>query len=191
KVRSYLFVPGDSEKKIARALDGEADALILDLEDAVAPGDRPRAREICREILAMPRKRPLVVRINGLGTADALHDLAAILQGAPDGIMLPKCAGRAGVALLSHYLDILEVREGLAPASTRILPIVTETAAAVMLGGTFAEPHPRLAAMLWGGEDLAASLGAFANRTAAGAYTAPFMAARSACLFAAAAGGAM
>lgn len=190
-IRSYLFVPGDSEKKIAKALDGEADALILDLEDAVAPDNRSTARALCREVLQGPRKRPVVLRINALGTADALHDLAEVLRGGPDGIMLPKCAGRADVTLLSHYLDILEQREELGPGRTRILPISTETAAAVMMGASYAEPHPRLAALLWGGEDLAASLGVISNRDEAGRYTAPFVAARSACLYAAAAAGAV
>lgn len=187
KVRSYLFVPGDSEKKIAKALEGEADALILDLEDAVPPDNRPQARDLCREVLTGPRDKPVVVRMNGLGTADALADLAAVLRGGPDGIMLPKCAGRPDVALLSHYLDVMEVREGIEPGRTKILPIMTETAAAVLAGSSFAQGHPRLTAMLWGGEDLAASLGAFANRDATGAYTAPFAGARMTCLYAAAA----
>lgn len=191
KVRSYLFVPGDSEKKIARALDGEADALILDLEDAVSPENRPQARDLCREVLNGPRGKPLVVRMNGLGTPDALPDLAAVLRGGPDGIMLPKCAGIGDVALLSHYLDVLEAREGIEPGRTKILPIATESAAAVLAASSFAQGHPRLAAMLWGGEDLAASLGAFANRDAGGVYTAPFIAARTTCLYAAAAGGAV
>lgn len=191
KVRSHLFVPGDSEKKIAKALEGEADALILDLEDAVSPDNRPQARDLCREVLTGPRGKPVVVRMNGLGTSDALPDLAAVLRAGPDGIMLPKCAGREDVALLSHYLDALEAREGIEPGRTKILPIMTETAAAVLAGSSFAQSHPRLAAMLWGGEDLAASLGAVANRDAAGGYTAPFVAARTACLYAAAASGAV
>ncbi|WP_323032469.1 CoA ester lyase [Paracoccus sp. (in: a-proteobacteria)] len=191
KVRSYLFVPGDSEKKIAKALEGEADALILDLEDAVSPENRPQARALCREVLAGPRDKPLVLRMNGLGTPDALPDLTAVMRDRPDGIMLPKCAGREDVALLSHYLDALEAREGIEPGRTKILPIATETAGAVLAGPGFAQGHPRLTALLWGGEDLAASLGAFANRDTAGAYTAPFVAARTACLYAAAASGAV
>ncbi|MDQ6433210.1 CoA ester lyase [Mesorhizobium sp. LHD-90] len=184
-VRSFLFVPGDSEKKIAKALEGSADALILDLEDAVAPENRLRARGLCLDVLGAQRSKPLVVRMNGLRTPDARPDLAAVLRGCPDGIMLPKCAGLDDVKLLGHYLDVLEAREGLEAGRTAILPIITETAAAILAGASYREGHPRLTAMLWGGEDLAADLGASRNRGHDRAYTSPYLAARSLCLFAA------
>ncbi len=189
-VRSYLFVPGDSQKKVTKGLEGRADALILDLEDAVAAENRPAARELCREVLSGPRAKPLVVRVNGLGSADVLADLAAVMRGKPDGIMLPKCAGIGDVERLSDYLDVLEAREGIEPGRTAILPIATESAAAVLAIPSYRQGHPRVAGMLWGGEDLAASLGAFGNRTPEGAYAAPYVAARAMCLFAAAAAGA-
>jgi citrate lyase subunit beta / citryl-CoA lyase len=189
-VRSYLFVPGDSQKKMTKGLEGRADALILDLEDAVAAENRPAARELCCEVLSGPRDKPLVVRVNGLGTADVLADLAAVMRGKPDGIMLPKCAGIGDVERLSDYLDVLEAREGTEAGRTAILPIVTETAAAVLAIPSFQRGNRRLSGLLWGGEDLAASLGAFSNRTPKGAYAAPYIAARAMCLFAAAAAGA-
>lgn len=189
-IRSYLFVPGDSQKKISKALDGNADALILDLEDAVSPDNRPMARSLCQEVLAGPRNKPLIVRINGLTTADALADLAAVMRGRPDGIMLPKCVGKQDIDLLGHYLDILEQREDIPAGATAIFPILTENGEAVLALSELRKPHPRLASMLWGGEDLAASLGSLTNRRPDGAYSAPYIAARAMLLFAAAATGA-
>lgn len=190
-IRSWLFVPGDNARMIAKGLASEADAVILDLEDAVAPDNRTTARSVVTEALAQPRLKPVAVRINGLDSADALRDLAAVVRGGPDAIMLPKCAGLAQVVQLGHYLDALEAREGLEAGRIRILAISTETAAAVLAGSDLAAGHPRLAALLWGGEDLAASLGAVANRDEAGRYTAPYIAARTSCLYAAAASGAV
>ena len=191
-IRSLLFVPSDSERKLARALASEADALILDLEDSVAPAERAKARALCRETLeaaAGPQK--LFVRINGLATPESALDLAAVMRGRPFGIMLPKCGGAADVSRLGDMLTALEAREGFPCGGTRILPIVTETGEAMLRFLSYAEtPLPRLFGMLWGGEDLAADIGAVTNRHPSGAYTLPYQLARSLCLFGAAATGA-
>ena len=186
-MRSLLFVPGDDERKIAKGLGCAADALILDLEDSVAPDRKHAARELCaRTLAAADGRRKLFVRINALDTADSLLDLAAVVAARPFGIVLPKCRGGDDVRLVGHYLTALEAREGIAAGETRILPIVTETGAAMFgLGSYDHPPLPRLWGMLWGGEDLAADLGATANRESDGRYAAPYQLARSLCLFAA------
>jgi len=129
------------------------------------------------------------VRINALDTAHALADLAATVRHAPFGIMLPKCGGAADLLRLGHMLDALETRDGVPLGQTRLLPVATETAAAVLNLAGGASPMPRLYGMLWGAEDLAADVGALANRDAAGGYTAAWVLARTLCLFAAAAAG--
>ena len=184
-MRSLLFVPGDDERKITKALDSAADALILDLEDAVAPQRKPAAREVCASALQRATtSKPLFVRINALDTAHALADLAAIVGSKPFGVMLPKSRRGDDVRQLSFHLDALEAREGVAPGSIRILPIVTETAASMFGLGSYAHPAiARLFGMLWGGEDLGADVGASANRDADGRYAAEYKLARSLCLF--------
>jgi citrate lyase subunit beta/citryl-CoA lyase len=193
-MRSLLFVPGDDERKIAKALDSAADALILDLEDAVAPPRKAAARVVCAAALrgaqGLNTSKALFVRINALDTADAALDLAAIVAAKPFGIVLPKCRHGDDARRLARELDILEARAGIALGSIRILAIATETAGSMFGLGTYAEPPiPRLFGMLWGGEDLAADIGAVANRDANGRYTAPFELARTLCLFGAAAAG--
>ena len=195
-IRSLLFVPGDSERKIAKALECPADALILDLEDAVTPDRKPAAREICRAALTAGSKGPkLFVRINALDTPDAVHDLAAVMRGGPFGIMVPKCQSARDLLRLGDMLTVLEAREGLPPQQTVLLPIVTETGRAMLGFGSYAETQvPRLFGMLWGGEDLAADLGAKTNRDKSnrdegGGYAPPYHLARSLCLYAAAATG--
>lgn len=190
--RSMLFVPGDSERKIARSNDVAADAIILDLEDSVAAANRPRAREIVSATLLGPRDRKgpaRWVRINPLGGDDALADLAAVMGGAPDGIVQPKIESVADVMTLGHYLDAFEQQHGLALGSTRIMPLATETPAALFALGDMARAGPRLAALSWGAEDLATALGALGSRDEAGDWSQPFAIARSLCLFAAAAAG--
>ena len=186
-MRSLLFVPGDDERKIAKGLGSAADALILDLEDAVAPQRKAAARELCAATLASEgRRKKLFVRINGLDTSEALLDLSAVVRGRPFGIMLPKCSGGDDVRLVAHYLTALEAREGVTAGEIRVLPIVTETGRSLFGLGTYADPPiPRLCGMLWGGEDLAADVGAIANRSDDGRYAAPYALARSLCLFAA------
>ena len=154
-LRSMLFVPGDSERKLARGETSDADALILDLEDSVAPDRTGIARGMVRSYLdqrpSHARKQQLWVRINPLATGKALPDLAAVIGGAPDGILLPKPDSAADVTLLGHYLTALEAREGLAHGRVRIIPVATETARAVFALGTYAGCSDRLAGMTWGG----------------------------------------
>lgn len=188
-IRSLLFVPGDSERKIAKAQETDADALILDLEDSVVPDRKPAARDFCRAALAGPGPKKFV-RINALETLHAAADLAAIMQGAPFGIMLPKCQSATDLHRLDDMLTVLEAREGLALGSTLVLPIVTETAAAMLGFPTYVGAElPRLFGMTWGGEDLAADLGARSNRDETGGYALPYQLARSFCLYAASAAG--
>ena len=187
-MRSFLFVPGDDERKIAKALDSAADALILDLEDAVAPQRKAAAREVCTSVLRSAKTaKKMFVRINGLDTPHALADLAAVVAGKPFGVMLPKSSCGNDVRRLSLYLEAMEARDGIAAGSIRILPIVTETAGSMFGLGSYAHPAiPRLFGMLWGGEDLAADVGATGNRAADGRYAPAYELARSLCLFGAA-----
>ena len=190
-MRSLLFVPGDDERKVAKALDSTADALILDLEDAVAPQRKAAARDVCASALRSARtEKALFVRINGLDTRHALADLSAVIAGRPFGIVLPKSNCGDDVRRLSSYLDELETRAGLEAGNIRILPIVTETAASIFGLGSYADPAiPRLFGMLWGGEDLAADVGATANRGDDGRYLPEYRLARSLCLYGAASAG--
>jgi citrate lyase subunit beta/citryl-CoA lyase len=187
-MRSLLFVPGDDERKIAKALDGAADALILDLEDAVAPQRKAAAREVCASVMRSTQStKKMFVRINGLDTSHALLDLAAVVASQPFGVMLPKSSCGNDVRRLSLYLEALEAREGVATGSVRIVPIVTETAGSMFGLGSYADPAiPRLCGMLWGGEDLAADVGATGNRGEGGRYAPEYELARSLCLFGAA-----
>jgi citrate lyase subunit beta/citryl-CoA lyase len=181
--RSYLFVPADSERKLEKSADVGADALILDLEDSVAPDARPAARELCREFLANRSKA--WVRINPLAGDDALADLEAVVPAAPLGIVLPKAEGAASVKRLAELLDGLEQAHGIEAGSTAILPICTETPRAIFALGEYAGATSRLAAMTWGGEDLSAAIGAASNRDETGAWLPPYEVARSLLLFAA------
>jgi citrate lyase subunit beta/citryl-CoA lyase len=189
--RSWLFVPGDSERKLAKAASVAADALILDLEDSVAAERRPAARAMVLDYLRAHRDRSrqrLWVRINPLGSADALRDLM-VVAGAPDGLMLPKANHADDVVQLAHGLDALEVREGVAPGSVRIVPVATETARALFTLGSYHGPagacSARLAGLTWGAEDLAAALGASSNRRPDGSYDSVYQIARAGCLAAA------
>jgi citrate lyase subunit beta/citryl-CoA lyase len=188
--RSWLFAPGDSERKMDKATAGAADIVIFDLEDAVAEVEKPKARSMVTEFLAAhPEQRArLWVRINPLQSAYAVADLAAVLRGSPGGIMLPKARGRHDVEMLDHYLTALEAAFGGDVGSTRVIVLVTETAEAMFTTGSYAGA-PRLAAMTWGAEDLADSLGASQNRNEDGSYGFTFQLARSLCLVGAAAAG--
>lgn len=188
-MRSLLFVPGDSARKFARARQTAADALIIDLEDSVGLDGKEAARGIARTMLEADRDRQqLYVRVNALDTGLTLADLAAAMPARPDGIVLPKCAAGDDVRRLSHYLDAFEAASGRAVGATRVLGIVTETAASLFGLGSYREGFPRLAGLMWGAEDLAASVGATENGDAGG-YHAPFQMARNLCLMAAAAAG--
>ena len=187
-IRSFLFVPGDSERKLARGMACGADALILDLEDAVAPPQKPVARAmVAAALVAQARTPELWVRINPLD-AGGLDDLAAVVRAAPDGIVVPKVDGPADVQRLTHYLDALERRDGVARPA-RILPVATETARAPFGLGGFADAGlARLHGLTWGAEDLSAALGASTNQQD-GAWAFTYRMARSLCLLAAKAAG--
>jgi citrate lyase subunit beta/citryl-CoA lyase len=186
-MRSMLFVPADSERKLARGLESGADALILDLEDSVAASNRPTARKLAREFLDAHRPDRVLryVRINPLASGLALDDLTATVAGRPDGILLPKCLPE-DVRTLDHYLSALEVAAGAPQGAIRIVAIATETPQAVFALGGYAGVSPRLEAITWGAEDLSACLGGN-NKTIEGEYDGPYKLARSLCLLAAAA----
>ncbi|WP_262031479.1 HpcH/HpaI aldolase/citrate lyase family protein [Microvirga sp. Mcv34] len=192
-MRSLLFVPGDSRKKLEKGLNSGADALLIDLEDSVALDAKEEARRITTAFLAEQRQevqRPrLFVRVNGLTTGLIDADLDSVMRSSPDGIVLPKTVGGTDVAHLGAKLAVREAEFGLEDGGTRILAIATENAAGVFALGTFAGASHRLMGLTWGGEDLSADLGAEANRTEDGAYTAPYRLARSLTLFGAAAAG--
>ncbi len=197
-LRSWLFVPGDDGRKLGKADGAGADALILDLEDSVAPGRKAEARErvagFLRERPRSGRRAELWVRINPLDTlldpGLALADLAAVVSAEPDGIVLPKPGGAADVERLSHYLDALEAQAGLRPGAVGVLPVATETAAAPFALSTYAERRPaRLRGLTWGAEDLSAALGAGVNLEAGGGWAFTYRMARSLTLMAAHAAG--
>lgn len=185
--RSFLFVPADSEKKLAKAASCGADALIVDLEDSVAPAERPRARGIAKAFLEERHEPVLWIRINPLDTEDALADLSELMPTAPAGIVLPKPESAEDALRLAEMLDELEQENNLPAGQTQILPIATERPAALLSLQGYAQPMPRLAGLTWGAEDLGAAIGAMATRDDRGRWLPPFELARSLCLFAAAA----
>jgi citrate lyase subunit beta/citryl-CoA lyase len=188
-IRSWLFVPGDSERKFARASQGEADALILDLEDSVVPAAKEAARGTTRGMLEAPRGRQQRwVRVNALDTGLTLADLAAVMPARPDGIVLPKCAEGAMLRQVAHWLDAFEASQGIEAGRTGLVAIATETAPSLFGIGSYAGVTPRLRALTWGAEDLSASLGSTASREG-GAWLGPFALARNLCLAGAAAAG--
>jgi citrate lyase subunit beta/citryl-CoA lyase len=188
-IRSFLFVPADSERKLAKGLESGADALILDLEDSVAAANRPTARTLARGFLEVNSSNKIAryVRINPLASGLALDDLAATVAGKPDGILLPKCTPE-DVRTVDHYLSAFEAAAGNTVGVIRIVAIATETAEAVFALGNYAGSSPRLEAITWGAEDLSACIGGN-NRTIDGAYDGPYQLARSLCLLAASAAG--
>lgn len=184
-IRSFLFVPADSERKMQKACDSGADALILDLEDSVAPENRPDARRLARDFVA--GKDDCWVRINPMDTDDALADLATVMPSAPAGIILPKPRSAAAVAQLADELDRLEADHGIAPQSTRVIALCTEHPEALLTLHSYIGASARLAGLSWGAEDLSAALGASANRDERGDWLPTYELARSMCLLAAAA----
>lgn len=189
--KSLLFVPGDSERKLAKGAASGADALVLDLEDAVDIARLPMARDMVREyLLAHGREAQEVwVRVNPLDSGLALDDLAAVVRGRPDGILLPKVFGAADIALLDNYLSALEARDGIEPGAVGIIPVATETPAALFALGTYRGSSKRLRALTWGAEDLSAAIGASTNRDPDGEYAFTYRLARSQCLLGAHAAG--
>jgi citrate lyase subunit beta / citryl-CoA lyase len=193
-LRSFLFIPGDSEKKLSKADGAGADALIFDLEDAVSPANKPLARRLVPEFIAQrprgTRKSQLWVRINPLDSGLALADVAAVVASGPDGLMLPKANGPADVLQLSHYLDALEAQCGVPAQSIKILPVATETAVSPFRLGDYATAGlTRLLGITWGAEDLSAAIGASTNLDASGQWALTYRMVRSLCLLAARASG--
>jgi citrate lyase subunit beta / citryl-CoA lyase len=192
-MRSLLFVPADSAKKLEKAMTSGADALILDLEDSVTLEGKARARASAAEFLqaaAARAKRPqLLVRVNGLQTGLIDDDLDAVVPARPDAIMLPKAEGGASVVHADAKLAVREAQSGQPDGWTKILPIATETAAALFAAGTYAGASARLMGLTWGAEDLSAELGARTNRDSQGRFLDPYRLARALCLAAAAAAG--
>jgi citrate lyase subunit beta/citryl-CoA lyase len=189
--RSLLFAPGDSERKITKALATQADALILDLEDAVVPDNRPAARELIAQVLDQQGQQQagrLWVRINPVATDDCLSDLAAIVRPGLAGVMVPKPDSASDIDTVGAYLSALERKAGMAQGSVKILSVMTETAKAFLQAGSYGDQHrQRLTGVLWGAEDLSAALGATANTNSDGELSFTYQMARSFCLAAAAA----
>ena len=186
-IRSWLFVPGDSERKLQKGRENEADALILDLEDAVSNDRQAVGREMVRDFLTVHRDRSsqqLWVRINPLDTELSLGDLAAIIPGAPDGIVVPKVHSATDINVLGNYLSALEAISEQDVGSTKIICVATETASSLLKFHTYLENvTDRLVGMTWGGEDLAAALGASDNKNpVTGQYDDPYLMAKSLCL---------
>lgn len=189
RMRSWLFAPGDSEKKMAKAAAGAADIVLLDLEDSVAPERKAAAREMVRAFLASQQHRErLWVRVNPLSGGETACDLEAIMPAAPGGVLLPKAEGRVDVEALDALLTRLETTHGIEVGSTKVAALVTETARAMFRTGDY-EGAPRLVAMSWGAEDLSSALGARVQFRPDGGYMPTYELARSLCLLGAAAAG--
>ena len=190
-MRSFLFVPADSPKKLANALASGADAVILDLEDSIAPEAKETARTSAKSFLeeaaAKPARPRLLVRVNGLATGLTDADLDTIVAARPDAVMLPKAEGGASIAHLDAKLAVREARAGVPDGSIGIIAIATETAASLFRAGTYGGSSQRLLGLTWGAEDLSADLGASANRGEDGCFLDPYRLARSLCLAGAAA----
>ena len=182
--RSWLFVPADSEKKIGKALGGEADAIILDLEDSVAEANKPAARGVAAEAIrsAGDHAAQIWVRINPLDSGMVGDDLAAIIGAKPHGVMLPKSEKGADIATLHALLDTEEAQQGVAAGATAISAVATETAASLFGLGSYGASSERLAALTWGAEDLSAALGASSKFDADGELSFTYKLARSLCL---------
>ena len=192
-MRSLLFVPGDSRRKMEKALASQADALILDMEDSVALTRKDEARTVITSFLAaaidLDRRPRLIVRINSLDTGLSDDDIAAIVPGRPDAVLLPKACSGADIQDLGARLAAKEAEAGLAEGTIAIHALMTENATSMFNGATFGRSSARLRAIAWGAEDLAADIGASANRDENGRYTDVFRLARSLVLLAAAKAG--
>ena len=186
-MRSLLFVPADNGRKLAKAISCGADALVFDLEDAVMPERKPVARTLLVDYLkAYAGKSEVWIRVNDLASGELLRDLAAVVGSAPVGIVLPKIRGPEDVETVSHYLDMAETQAGLAAGSIGIIAVCTETPAAVLrMGELVTRSLPRLKALMWGGEDLSAALGAGNPRQPDGRWRPVYEHARLQCLLAA------
>lgn len=193
-MRSLLFVPADSERKLAKGLSSGADALILDLEDSVAPANKAPARSLAAQFITDARSASrtprLVVRINALDTPWWGDDLSGVIAARPDSIMLPKPRSAEDVQRLAMALDHAEAAHKIEPGKTRIIAITTETPVAILTMGSYLDVSARLEAMTWGAEDLSAVVGSSSTREADGrTWTSPYMLARNLCLMTAVAAG--
>lgn len=190
-MRSYLFVPADSERKLAKAPSSGADCLIVDLEDSVSYSRKPAARAMAVDFLKARQRggqgSKVMVRINPLSSPFAEDDLDAVIAAEPDAILLPKAQGGRDVQQLAAMIAVREAEADLLEGAIRIHALVTETAAATLDAGSYGGMTERLEALAWGGEDLAADLGAEHNRDAEGSLTDPFRLARALTLMRAAA----
>ena len=182
RLRSLLFVPGDRPERFAKAAASGADAIILDLEDSVAPANKEAARGAVADYLAGTREVITIVRVNPLDGHMTAADVAAIVGGRPDAIMLPKAEGASSIQQLDTILRSESAPDASLPP---ILPIATETPAAIFTLGSYREARDRLVGLTWGAEDLPAAIGATTSRNEDGSYTAPYDIARSLTLFAA------
>lgn len=189
-MRSLLFVPGDSPRKLEKGFEADADVVIVDLEDSVAPADKAHARNLASHAI---RERPagvqVYVRVNDLTTGMTDGDLAAVVAAGPAGIILPKSGGGKDIQHLSVKLRVAEIEAGLPDGSIRIIPIVTETGLATLSTASYAGCSPRLAGLTWGAEDLSAEIGARSVRDERGRYTDVFRLARAVTLLSASAAG--
>ena len=174
RLRSLLFVPGDSARKFARAGECGADALILDLEDSVAPQQKAAARALVSSLIGDRRDRAWAcfVRVNALDTGLTLDDLAAVVKPGLDAVLIPKANGAADLASIAARLDALEAQAGMAQGAVQLAPVATETPKAMFALPSYAPPHARLIALTWGAEDLAAALGATENKEPDGSWKA-------------------
>ncbi len=197
-MRSWLFVPGDDEKKLVKGWASHADALIIDLEDSVASSRKEAARAIATVFILSCNQAPrsdgskspaLFVRINALATPEAVMDLDAVMKSAPAGIVLPKAAGGADIQQLGVKLAVREAENNLADGSTPIIAIATETARSLFHMGSYQGASARLQGLAWGGEDLSADIGAETNKTPEGHYADPYRLARTLTLLGSAAAG--
>lgn len=192
-MRSVLFVPGDSPKKLDKGMTSGADALIVDLEDSISAANKDGARKTAlaflKEVRSAKDRPRLLVRVNAIDTGLTDADLDAVMIAAPDAIMLPKAEGGASVMHLDAKLAVREAENGLPDNATKIVALATETAAAMFLVGTFRNASARLTGLTWGAEDLSADLGAEANRDTDGNFLDPYRLARSLCLAGAASAG--
>jgi citrate lyase subunit beta/citryl-CoA lyase len=180
-MRSLLFVPGDSERKLEKGFGAGADVVIVDIEDSVAPQNKANARDIAARFIAERRGQTssaIYIRVNDLSTGLTDDDLAALVPVKPGGIMLPKSNSGQDVQQLSVKLRVREAENGLADGAIKILPIITETPAGVLAAATYAGASARLAGLTWGAEDLSAAIGARAARDEQGRYTDVFRQAR-------------
>jgi citrate lyase subunit beta/citryl-CoA lyase len=192
-MRSQLFVPGDSEKKMNKGLESGADCLFIDLEDSVAAASKETARKMACDFLNAARKlerRPLLyIRVNALDTGLTDRDLDAVMPGRPDGILLPKSQGGVDVQHLSAKLAVREAENDITDGITRICCVATETASAVFGLSSYRRASRRVSALTWGAEDLSADLGAETNRLEDGTHAPVYVLARNMTLLAAVSAG--